>query len=75
MKKSPNFPLSLVDAAICRNYPRTKQKSLRWDGASVMGSSYQLFEVGPDICLVMGTIMLDHKIGVMLDHDLIEENL
>ena len=25
--------------------------------------------------LVMGTIMLDHKMGGMLDHDLIEENL
>ena len=25
--------------------------------------------------IVMGTIMLDHKIGGMLDHDLIEENL
>ena len=25
--------------------------------------------------LVIGTIMLDHKIGGMLDHDLIEENL
>ena len=25
--------------------------------------------------LVMGTIMLDHKIGDMLNHDLIEENL
>ena len=25
--------------------------------------------------LVMGTIMLEHKIGGMLDHDLIEENL
>ena len=27
------------------------------------------------LCIVMGTIMLDHKIGGMLDHDLIEENL
>ena len=25
--------------------------------------------------LVMGTIMLDHKMGGMLDHDVIEENL
>ena len=28
-----------------------------------------------ETCLVMGTIMLDHKRGGMLDHDLIEENL
>ena len=25
--------------------------------------------------VVMGTIMLNHKMGGMLDHDLIEENL
>ena len=25
--------------------------------------------------IVMGTMMLDHKMGGMLDHDLIEENI
>ena len=25
--------------------------------------------------IVMGTIMIEHKMGGMLDHDLIEENL
>ena len=28
-----------------------------------------------DFQIVMGTIMLDHKMGGMFDHDLIEENL
>ena len=27
------------------------------------------------LSVVIGTIMLDHKMGGMLDHDLIEENL
>ena len=28
-----------------------------------------------NVQVVMGTIILDHKIGGMLDHDLMEENL
>ena len=39
---------------------------------------FQLSSVGINLShlqLVMGTIMLDHKMGGMLDHDLIEENL
>ena len=60
--------------------PQTIVKAFR-DSRRVIGDQRlaltEIVEFLQDISsqLVMGTIMLDHKMGGMLDHDLIEENL